>query len=113
MRLLSLSQLRFFSLAPWSTLTVLLGVTLAVSSIVAVHQISQRVVESLASVTPPQLAGVTHRLSRADMTMSDYFELRARWRAGELDGVSALMPIVEGSLAAGGSILAMPVRWAD
>ncbi|TNF81465.1 MAG: hypothetical protein EP301_12375, partial [Gammaproteobacteria bacterium] len=99
MRLLSLSQLRFFSLAPWSTLTVLLGVTLAVSSIVAVHQISQRVVESLASVTPPQLAGVTHRLSRADMTMSDYFELRARWRAGELDGVSALMPIVEGGLA--------------
>jgi putative ABC transport system permease protein len=101
MKLLTLSQLRFFRLAPWSTLTVLLGVTLAVSSIVAVHQISQRVVESLASVTPPQLVGVTHQLSRADLTMADYFQLRARWRAGELEGVSALMPIVEGSVEAG------------
>ncbi len=101
MKLLTLSQLRFFRLAPWSTLTVLLGVTLAVSSIVAVHQISQRVVVSLAAVTPPHLAGITHRLSRADMTMRDYFELRAQWRAGELEGVSALMPIVEGNLAGG------------
>ena len=64
MKLLTLSQLRFFRLAPWSTLTVLLGVTLAVSSIVAVHQISQRVVVSLAAVTPVHMAGVTHRLSR-------------------------------------------------
>ena len=99
MKLLALSQVRFFRLAPWSTLTVLLGVTLAVSSIVAVHQISQRVVVSLASVTPPHLAGVTHRLSRKGMTMSDYFQLRARWREGGLTGVEALMPIVEGNLA--------------
>ncbi len=99
MKLLTLSQLRFFRLAPWSTLTVLLGVTLAVSSIVAVHQISQRVVESLSAVTPPHLAGVTHRLSRPGMTMADYFELRTRWRAGELEEVVALMPVVEGELA--------------
>ena len=98
MKLLTLSQLRFFRLAPWSTLTVLLGVTLAVSSIVAVHQISQRVVLSLAAVTPVHLAGVTHRLSRPELTMSDYFDLRRRWRAGELDGVDALMPVLEGNL---------------
>ncbi len=103
MKLLTLSQLRFFRLAPWSTLTVLLGVTLAVSSIVAVHQISQRVVLSLAAVTPPHLAGISHRLSRPELTMTDYFELRARWRRGELDGVAALMPVVEGS--AGGNRL--------
>lgn len=99
MKLLSLSQLRFFRFAPWSTLTVLLGVTLAVSSIVAVHQISQRVVVSLADVTPPQLAGITHRLSRPGLTMADYFELRAAWRRGELPSVVAIMPIVEGNLA--------------
>ena len=99
MKLLTLSQLRFFRLAPWSTLTVLLGVTLAVSSIVAVHQISQRVVISLAAVTPPYLTGITHRLNRAGMTMADYFELRERWRRGELGEVTALMPVVEGSMA--------------
>ncbi len=98
MKLLSLSQLRFFRLAPWSTLTVLLGVTLAVSSIVAVHQISQRVVVSLAAVTPPQLTDVTHRLSRPAQTMADYFELRRQWRAGELEEVLALMPLVEGEV---------------
>jgi putative ABC transport system permease protein len=95
--LLIRSQLRFFLFAPWSTLTVLLGVTLAISSIVAVHQISQRVVVSLAAVTPPQLAGVTHQIRRPEMRMDDYFQLRSRWRAGELPGVVALMPIVTGS----------------
>jgi len=95
--LLARSQLRFFLFAPWSTLTVLLGVTLAISSIVAVHQISQRVVVSLAAVAPPQFAGMTHQARRPDMRMGDYFELRSRWRAGGLPGIVALMPIVSGT----------------
>lgn len=76
---------------------MLLGVTLAISSIVAVHQISQRVVTSLASVTPPHLSGVTHQLRRPGLVMDDYFELRSRWRAGDLPGVSSLMPVVTGT----------------
>lgn len=96
MKLLTLSQWRYFRFAPWSTLTVLLGVSLAVTSIVAVHQISQRVVASLEAVTPAYLRDVTHILTRPDQDMSGYFELRARWRAGELPGVVSMMPLVDG-----------------
>lgn len=103
MKLLAKSQLRFFRFAPWSTLTVMLGVTLAVASIVAVHQISQRVVVSLAAVTPPHLAEVTHLLTRPGMVMSDYFALRALWRAGEYPAVQGLMPLVDGFVTEGDS----------
>ncbi len=96
MKLLTRSQLRFFSFAPFSTLTVWLGITLAVASIVAVHQISQRVVDSLDAVTPAYLEEVTHLLSRSELSMSDYFELRRAWRAGALPDVQFLAPLVEG-----------------
>ncbi|MEM8765798.1 MAG: hypothetical protein AAGE43_00005, partial [Pseudomonadota bacterium] len=96
MKLLTRSQLRFFSFAPFSTLTVWLGITLAVASIVAVHQISQRVVNSLEAVTPAYLEDVTHLLTRTELSMGDYFELRAAWRAGALPEVRFLSPLVEG-----------------
>jgi len=96
-KLLTLSQLRFLRFTPWSTLTVLLGITLGISSIVAVHQISQRVVASLDDVTPPYLRTISHFLEKPALTMSDYFELRASWRAGEVPALKQLMPLVEGT----------------
>lgn len=98
MRLLTLSQLRFFRFAPWSTLTVLLGVTLAVASIVAVHQISRRVVDSLTAVMPPYLESISHLLTRPGLTMDDYFALRREWRDGALPAVTGLMPLVDGNV---------------
>jgi len=85
---------------PWSTLTVLLGMTLGVASVVAVHQISLRVVESLQAATPSHLAGLSHLLEvkSGPTTAEDYFDLRERWRRGELPGVRALLPILEGQL---------------
>ena len=77
---------------------MLLGITLGVSSIVAVHQISQRVVESLNEVTPPYLRNVSHLVAKPDLTMDDYFRLRARWRAGEIPTLTHVMPVVEGSI---------------
>ncbi|MEJ2089763.1 MAG: hypothetical protein P8Y69_15065, partial [Gammaproteobacteria bacterium] len=100
MKLTLLSQLRFLAFTRWTTLTVLVGIALGVSSIVAVHQIGQRVVASLAAVTPPYLENISHLLDRPGLTMDDDFELRARWRAGELPEVRHLMPVVEGSVLA-------------
>ena len=101
MKLLARSQLRFFTFAPYSTLTVWLGITLAVASIVAVHQISQRVVHSLEAVTPAYLEDVTHFLSRSGLAMTDYFELRAAWRDGAMPDVRFMAPLVEGRVASG------------
>ena len=102
MKLLSRSQLRFLIRTPWSTLTVLLGLSLGVASVVAVHKISQSVSSSLAGVTPPHLSGFTHLLQKDDLASSDYFALRASWRSGGLAGVENMLPIVEGAVAVDG-----------
>jgi putative ABC transport system permease protein len=94
--LLLRAQLRFFARAPWSALTALLGVALAVASIVAVHQIGAAVSSSLDAARPPHLAGLSHLLSRPELAAADYFRLRRAWRAGDVPGVEALVPIVEG-----------------
>ena len=96
MKLLTRAQLRFFRLAPWSTGAVLVGVVLAVASIVAVHQLSVRVSSSLDAATPAYLETVSYLLRRPDLAMTDYFELRAAWRRGELPQLEGLMPLVEG-----------------
>lgn len=104
MSLLAISQLRFLKHTPWSTLTVLMGIALGVASVVAVHQISLRITDSLQGATPPHLAGLTHLLEveSGTTTANDYFDLRERWRGGELPGVRALLPIIEGQLNVGG-----------
>ena len=96
MRLVALSFARFFARTPWTTLTALFGAALGVASTVAVHLISLSVADSLQANRAPHLRGVTHIATRPDADMSDYFELRRRWRAGELPGVRALVPVVDG-----------------
>ncbi|HEY5644620.1 MAG TPA: hypothetical protein VIS76_01640, partial [Pseudomonadales bacterium] len=98
MELLTLSQVRYLRLAPWSTLTVLLGVVIAVSSIVAVHQISRQVVVSVSGVMPAYLDDVSYLLDRPGLTMDDYFELRRRWRDGGLPELTGMMPLVDGNV---------------
>lgn len=105
MKLLTRSQLRFLRRAPVSTVTVLLGVSLAVTSIVAVHQISQRVAESLDALTPAYLRSASYLLEKPGLAMEDYFALRARWRAGELPRLQSLMPVVEGAGVAAGRMV--------
>ncbi|MFV2089069.1 MAG: FtsX-like permease family protein [Pseudomonadales bacterium] len=98
MKLLTTSQLRFLKLAPWSTFTVFVGVMLGVSSIVAVHQISMRVVAGLEEVTPRYFRSVSHLLEKTDLSMEDYFDLRASWRSGKLPEIVGMMPLIEGQM---------------
>ncbi|MFM8355830.1 MAG: hypothetical protein ACKOBM_13130, partial [Gammaproteobacteria bacterium] len=94
--LLLRAQWRFLGRAPASALTALLGTTLAVASIVAVHVISVAVAASLDATRPPHLAGATHVLTHPDASASAYFALRAAWRAGALPEVRGLVSVVEG-----------------
>ncbi|MDE0365008.1 MAG: ABC transporter permease [Gammaproteobacteria bacterium] len=102
MRLVALGFARFFARTPWTTLTALLGVSLGVASTVAVHLISLSVAGSLEANRAPHLGGLTHLAERRGATMSDYFELRRRWRGGELPDVLGLVPMVDGRIVAGG-----------
>ena len=102
MRLLALSFTRFFARTPWTTLTALLGVSLGVASTVAVHLISLSVAEALDSSRLPHLRGVTHLAEKRAATMNDYFDLRRRWRGGELPEVLGLVPLVEGQVVEDG-----------
>jgi putative ABC transport system permease protein len=111
-KLLLLAQLRFLARAPWSAATALFGVTLAVASIVAVHQIGAAVERSLAAARPPHLAGLTHVLSGPELEAADYFRLRRAWREGAWPGITALVPMVEGHRDIGGrQVRVVGVDW--
>ncbi len=92
MRLLAKSQMRFLLRVPWSALTALVGLTLGVASVVAVHQISAGVDGSLRDTTPPHLTEVTHLLDAPGLDADGYFSLRARWRLGEYPEIAAMAP---------------------
>ncbi len=112
MRLLAKSQMRFLLRVPWSALTALVGLTLGVASVVAVHQISAGVDGSLRDTTPPHLTEVTHLLDAPGLDARGYFSLRARWRLGEYPEIAAMVPIVEGQLVIEGrSVTVIGADW--
>lgn len=98
MKLLGLSQLRFLLLTPWSTFTVFTGIALGITSVVAVHQISARIDQSLEAVVPAHLRNVSFLLEKSNLTATDYFLLRRDWRAGKYPAIRSLVPVVEGEL---------------
>ena len=102
MRLIALGFARFFARTPWTTLTALFGLSLGVASTVAVHLIGLSMAQSLQANRLPHLAGLTHLAEKSGATMGDYFELRSRWRAGELPEVLGLVPMVDGQIVVGG-----------
>ncbi len=102
MKLIALGFARFFARTGWTTLTALVGISLGVASTVAVHLIGLSVAESLEANRSPHLGGLTHLAEKRGATMNDYFELRRRWRDGELPDVLGLVPMVDGQIVADG-----------
>ena len=102
MRLLALAFARFIRRTPWASLTALAGMALGVASTVAVHLIGQAVAEALDARRPPHLRNFAQIAERPGARMADYFDLRRRWRTGELPGVRGLTPVVEGQLVENG-----------
>ena len=73
----------------------LVGVTLAVLAVVAVHLVSDAIRAGLADGGRAAALEHTHVATRPDMSEADYFKLRTRWRAGELEGIDALFPVID------------------
>lgn len=96
--LLLRSQLRFGWRAPFSTLSALLGLTLGIASLVAVHLICERIVASLDRAIPAHLQVISHLAVTPELTAADYFSLRARWRAGGLPAVEGMAPLRQGQM---------------
>jgi len=93
--LLAKSQLRDAARHPVGAAATLVGVALAVLAVTAVHLVSESVRARLVG------AGEganwhTHVATRPNLSEEDYFDLRRRWRRGELRGVKALYPVVDG-----------------
>lgn len=99
--LLLLSSLRFLRSAPGSTLSVFCGVAIGVLSITGVHLLGESVGQTFERMRPPHLGGITHVLTRNELTAHDYGQLRARWRRGELPSIEAMIPLREGVLKSG------------
>ena len=79
---------------PIGPIASLVGVALAVLALCAVHLLSESIRTALGAADAT--FDYTHVATRDGLFEADYFELRRRWRRGELDGVQALLPVVEG-----------------
>ncbi len=101
MKLLLKSLLRYLMHQPWSTLSLMLGVTLAIASVVAVHLISDRIQAQLHSANAGAFIGLTHAIEAPQLQESRYFEVRERWRRGELPAIQYMVPMVEGDVRHG------------
>lgn len=93
--LLAKSQLRDAARHPVGAAATLVGVALAVLAVTAVHLVSQSVRAGLVG-TGGGVEWHTHVATRPSLSEEDYFDLRRRWRRGELRGVEALYPVVDG-----------------
>ena len=93
--LLLKSQVRFAWRHPVAPTASLVGVTLAVMAVVAVHLVATALRASLEEASDATSAGYTHVLTRAGLSEADYFALRQRWRRGELDNVEAIVPVID------------------
>ena len=91
---LAKSEARDVRAHPIGPLASLVGVALAVLALCAVHLLSESIRTALGAADAT--FDYTHVATRDGLLEADYFELRRRWRRGELDGVQALLPVVEG-----------------
>ena len=94
MRALVKSQLRFARRHPVGALASLIGVALAVMAVVTVHVVSQSI-RGVLDGAPISAIGHSHVLTAPNLTEENYFELRARWRRGDLADVQAMAPVID------------------
>ncbi len=94
MRALVKSQLRFARRHPVGALASLIGVALAVMVVVTVHVVGQSI-RGVLDGTPISPISHSHVLTAPTLTEENYFDLRARWRRGDLPDVQAMVPVID------------------
>ena len=98
--LLLKSQLRFLARNPIGTAATLLGIALAVTSVVTVHLTGKTLASAVRDTEA--FAGYSHVVTRPNLSEEHYFDLRLRWRQGEWPELAGLLPMVEGTVRIGG-----------
>ena len=99
--LLARSQLRYAARHPVGSVATLIGVALAVLAVTAVHLVSESVRAGL-DAAGGGANWHTHVATRPGLSEGDYFDIRRRWRRGELPGVTAVFPVIDGYVRVGG-----------
>lgn len=99
--LLVRSELRDIRRNPLNALFVTLSLSVGVLSVMATHQLSVFILDRFA--TNNAAGAFDYVVYLPSRTEHEYFELRDRWRSGELPNVTHMVPIVEGMITIGGS----------
>ena len=102
MKLLLLSQLRDLRSRWLVTSCVVAGVALAVTSVTVVHVVSEETVRTINSNIFSSNYQYVVPIDGHDET--HYFTIRRMWRSGELPTISGMMPVIQGTIAARGSL---------
>ena len=106
--LLRRALLRELSRGKWSLLAALVGLSVAVASVTAVHLLNARVALNLEQLQPLGLsAHIARREDGGAIAISDYAALVEKLARGGIPSVSALVPLIDGTLEDGWRILGM------
>ena len=98
--LLAKSHLRGALGHPLGLVATLVGIALAVLAATAAHLVSQSVRAGLIAAGGAA-TWHTHVATRRELSEGNYFDLRRRWRLGELAGVDALVPVIDSHVRVG------------
>ena len=104
--LLRRALLRELARGKWSLAAAMLGLSVAVASVTAVHLLNARVEQNLEALQPFELLGtLVRREDGANIALADYVRLQNRLDEGQLPGVDSLVPFIEGRAGEGSRIL--------
>lgn len=104
--LLRRAMLRELARGKWSLIVALVGLSVAVASVAAIHLLNSRVALSLEQIEPLGLP--VHLARQADgrvISIADYADLAHRHARGQVPGIDAMTPLIDGTLDGGWRIL--------
>ncbi len=106
--LLRRALLRELARGKWSLLAALIGLSVAVASVTAVHFLNARVERSMEQLQPfGAPAYIARSADGADISIADYARLESLRVGGEIPRVEVIVPLIEGELGGGWRILGM------
>ncbi len=100
MLLLIRSELRDMRRNLLNSTLVSISLCIGVMSVLVTHELSVSILNRFDR--QGMLGSYDHVIYLTHRTEAEYFELRARWRAGEWPEISHMVPVIEGSLTAAG-----------
>lgn len=106
--LLRRALLRELERGKWSLLAAILGLTVAVASVVAVHLLNVRIERNMEQLQPfGASAYIARTQDGSDISIADYARLAVSRARGEFPQVEAIVPLIEGELGGGWRMLGM------